>query len=50
MAPDIFRRFYIDGRLHYHILIDREQPALQPVYKLSPEEIRELQKYTVSEY
>ena len=32
------------------ILIDREQPALQPVYKLSPEEIRELQKYTVSEY
>ena len=37
-----------DGR--EMILINREQPALIPVKKMSDEEARELQKYTVSEY
>lgn len=37
-----------DGR--EMILINREQPALIPVKKMSDEEVRELQKYTVSEY
>ena len=37
-----------DGR--EMILINREQPALIPVKKMSDEESRELQKYTVSEY
>jgi hypothetical protein len=37
-----------DGR--EMILINREQPALIPVRKMSDEEARELQKYTVSEY
>ena len=37
-----------DGR--EMILINREQPALFPVKKMSDEEARELQKYTVSEY
>ena len=32
------------------ILVDREQEALTPVLKMSNEEIKELQKYTVSGY
>jgi hypothetical protein len=37
-----------DGR--EMVLIDREQPALTPIKKMSDEEIKELQKYTVSGY
>ena len=37
-----------DGR--EMLLIDREQSALVPVIKMSDEEIKELQKYTVSGY
>ena len=32
------------------VLIDREQPALVPVKKMSDEEMKELQKYSVSGY
>jgi hypothetical protein len=32
------------------LLIDREQEALKPVIKMSDEEMKELQKYTVSGY
>ena len=35
-----------DGRVM--ILIDRSQPALKPVKKISDEEVKELQKYSVS--
>ena len=28
MAQDIFRRYYVDGRMYYHIIIDRENPLL----------------------
>ena len=28
MGHDIFRRWYVDGRLYYHIVIDELQPAL----------------------
>jgi hypothetical protein len=27
MAQDIFRRYYVDGRMFYHIIIDRENPT-----------------------
>ena len=37
-----------DGR--QMILVDREQPALYPVKKMTDEEMVELQKYTVSDY
>ena len=37
-----------DGRKM--ILINRDQPSLRPVKKISDEEINELMKYTVSEY
>jgi hypothetical protein len=28
MAQDIFRRYYVDGRLYYHIIVDKENPQL----------------------
>jgi hypothetical protein len=28
MAQDVFRRYYIDGKLFYHIIINRENPTL----------------------
>jgi hypothetical protein len=28
MAQDIFRRYYIDGKLYYHIIVDKENPTL----------------------
>ena len=27
MSHDIFRRYYVDGRLFYHVIIDRENPT-----------------------
>ena len=27
MAQDIFRRYYIDGRLYYHVIVDKENPT-----------------------
>ena len=37
-----------DGRVM--ILIDRNQPALKPIKRVSEEEMEQLQRYTVSEY
>ena len=28
MAQDIFRRYYIDGKLYYHIIVDKENPTM----------------------
>lgn len=46
MAPDIFRRFYIDGRLFYHILIDRENPqgGIQELRYIDPRKIRKVRE------
>jgi hypothetical protein len=27
MGQDIFRRYYVDGRMYYHVIIDRENPT-----------------------
>jgi hypothetical protein len=27
MAQDIFRRYYIDGRMYYHIIINKDNPV-----------------------
>ena len=27
MAQDIFRRWYVDGRMYYHIIVDRDNPT-----------------------
>jgi hypothetical protein len=46
MAPDIFRRFYIDGRLFYHILIDRENPVagIKELRYVDPRKIRKVRE------
>ena len=46
MAPDIFRRFYIDGRLFYHILIDRENPTqgIKELRYIDPRKIRKVRE------
>lgn len=28
MAQDIFRRYYVDGRLYYHVIVDKDKPEL----------------------
>ena len=28
MSQDIFRRYYVDGRLYYHVIINREAPQV----------------------
>ena len=32
MAHDIFRRYYVDGRMYYHIIIDRDNPIACLLY------------------
>jgi hypothetical protein len=46
MAPDIFRRYYIDGRLFYHILIDREVPqqGIKELRYIDPRKIRKVRE------
>jgi hypothetical protein len=43
MAQDIFRRYYVDGRLNYHIIIDRENP-MQGIKELRYVDPRKLRK------
>jgi hypothetical protein len=43
LAQDIFRRYYVDGRMYYHIIIDRENP-LQGIKELRYVDPRKLRK------
>lgn len=43
MAQDIFRRYYVDGRLFYHIIVDRENPG-QGIKELRYVDPRKLRK------
>ena len=43
MGQDIFRRYYVDGRLYYHIIVDRENPS-QGVKELRYIDPRKLRK------
>jgi len=43
MAQDIFRRYYVDGRMFYHIIIDRENPT-QGIRELRYIDPRKLKK------
>ena len=43
MSQDIFRRFYVDGRLFYHMIIDRENP-MQGIKELRYVDPRKLRK------
>ena len=44
MCYDIFRRWYVDGRLYYHLIIDEKQPrnGLIEVRYIDPRKIRKV--------
>ena len=46
MAQDIFRRYYVDGRLYYHIIIDREQPTqgIKELRYIDPRKLRKVRE------
>ena len=46
MAQDIFRRFYIDGRIYYHAIIDRENPTagLKELRYIDPRKLRKVRE------
>jgi len=43
LAQDIFRRYYVDGKMYYHIIVDRENPA-QGIKELRYVDPRKLKK------
>lgn len=46
MGTDIFRRFYVDGRLFYHIIIDEENPTegIKSLRYIDPRKIRKIRE------
>ena len=46
MAQDIFRRYYIDGRMYYHIIIDREKPieGIKELRYIDPRKLRKVRE------
>lgn len=46
MAQDIFRRYYVDGRMYYHIIIDRENPTegIKELRYIDPRKLRKVRE------
>jgi hypothetical protein len=46
MAQDIFRRFYVDGRIYYHAIIDRENPTegIKELRYIDPRKLRKVRE------
>jgi hypothetical protein len=46
MGHDIFRRYYVDGRLYYHLVIDETQPmyGIQELKYIDPRRIRKIRE------
>ena len=46
MAQDIFRRYYIDGKLFYHIIIDRDNPTMgvRELRYIDPRKLRKIRE------
>lgn len=46
MAQDIFRRYYVDGRMYYHIIIDRENPqeGIKELRYIDPRRLRKVRE------
>jgi hypothetical protein len=46
MAHDIFRRYYIDGRMYYHIIVDRTDPAagIKELRYIDPRKLRKVRE------
>lgn len=47
-ASDIFRRWYIDGRLYYNVVIDKDNPrdGIQQLILIDPRRIRKIRNIT----
>jgi hypothetical protein len=46
MAQDIFRRYYIDGRMYYHIIIDKTDPTggIKELRYIDPRKLRKVRE------
>jgi Bacteriophage T4-like portal protein (Gp20) len=46
MAQDIFRRWYVDGRMYYHIIIDRDNPieGIKELRYIDPRKLRKVRE------
>jgi len=46
MAQDIFRRYYIDGRMYYHIIIDKTNPTagIKELRYIDPRKLRKVRE------
>ena len=46
LAYDIFRQWYIDGRLYYHIMIDEKKPrdGIKELRKIDPRKIKKIRE------
>jgi hypothetical protein len=46
MAQDIFRRYYIDGRLYYNVIIDKENPiaGIKELRYIDPRKLRKVRE------
>jgi hypothetical protein len=46
MSQDLFRRYYVDGRLFYHIIIDQEQPnqGIKELRYIDPRKLRKIRE------
>ena len=46
MGQDIFRRYYVDGRLYYHIIIDKDNPTqgIKELRYIDPRKLRKIRE------
>ena len=48
LGYDIFQKWYVDGRINYHVLIDESNPkkGIQELRYIDPRKIRKIREYT----
>ena len=46
MAQDVFRRYYVDGRLYYHVIINRDSPqeGIKELRYIDPRKLRKVRE------
>jgi hypothetical protein len=46
MAQDIFRRYYVDGRLYYHLIVDKSKPmeGIKELRYIDPRKLRKIRE------
>lgn len=47
-GPDLFRRWYIDGRIYFHVIIDKDKPeeGIKELRYIDPRKIRKIREIT----